>query len=69
MTSLTHDFHRCGRLCLPVGVPGRALVHAALLRVDLEQVQGHVVKVVGRPVLVTCSFELIYEQVTGLSIK
>ena len=49
---LTDDFHGRGCLCLSVGVPGRALVHAALLRVDLEQVQGDVIKVVGWAVLV-----------------
>ena len=52
--SLTDDFHGCGRLCLPVGVPGGALVDSVLLRVDLEEVQGDVVKVVGRAVLVAC---------------
>ena len=39
---------------LAVRVPGVAGVHTAVLRVHRQQVQGHVVKVIGRPETMTC---------------
>ena len=52
ISNTTFDVDRSRGCGLSVGVPGCALVHAAVLGVHAQQVQADVVKVVGRTELV-----------------
>ena len=54
ISNTTFDVDRSRGGGLSVGVPGCALVDAAVLGVHAQQVQADVVKVVGRTELVAC---------------